>query len=208
MQILVVSLFELEQFLEILLWISLPIFVLSIVVATWMHYHKRKIAREEDRDESFPALDRFLQSIEAEGASPYQGMLWLKQKYELFKEQTDDRFGKLQEKFCILQDEYNELQEEHFRMVQIHEERLRMIEGLEERVRQSEQRAGVLTGKLETGSRLLIQAHQELNRLLAGERQPGSHLQEAIANPVNDHRIVGWIESPSVDLDQKLEPVA
>ncbi|HMH21731.1 MAG TPA: hypothetical protein VK563_08140 [Puia sp.] len=48
-----VSLSEFGQFLQILLWIFLPIFILSLLVTTYLHYRKRS---REQQDQFMPAF--------------------------------------------------------------------------------------------------------------------------------------------------------
>jgi hypothetical protein len=54
MYLSLVTLSEFGQFLQILLWVFLPIFILSLLVTTYLHYRKR--ARETQHSEFLPAF--------------------------------------------------------------------------------------------------------------------------------------------------------
>src|SRR5258708_27972681 len=44
---LLINLYEFGQFLRILLWISVPLVVLSMLVTTWLHYRRKRRTPEE-----------------------------------------------------------------------------------------------------------------------------------------------------------------
>lgn len=46
MLLLLVNLYEFGQFLRILLWISIPLIVLSMLITTWLHYRRKR--KEQD----------------------------------------------------------------------------------------------------------------------------------------------------------------
>ena len=47
MFLLLVSLYEFGQFLRILLWISVPMFIIAMLVTTWLHYRRRRKTQDE-----------------------------------------------------------------------------------------------------------------------------------------------------------------
>jgi hypothetical protein len=47
MFLLLVNLYEFGQFLRILLWISVPMFIVAMLVTTWLHYRRRRKTQDE-----------------------------------------------------------------------------------------------------------------------------------------------------------------
>lgn len=121
MYLLAVNLYEFGQFLQILLWISLPMVLVALLVTTYLHYRKkRKLKNEED---PLPATDTMTgdrlanglllgdpsASLPVENGNAYRGFLWMKDKYEQYREQTDRKYEKLKEELTRSENRYLEL---------------------------------------------------------------------------------------------------
>src|SRR5258707_5334282 len=111
MYFLAVNLYEFGQFLQILLWISLPMVLIALLVTTYLHYRKkRKQKDEEDHLPGYaPDSDRLANGLligepaavlQEEGGNAYRGLLWMKDKYEQYREQTDRKYEKLKEELA------------------------------------------------------------------------------------------------------------
>jgi hypothetical protein len=143
---LLINLYEFGQFLRILLWIFLPLAVLSMLVTTWLHYRRRRRVPEElllslSRVKSgeigldgtaaivAPAILEFAAEISGNGQEPldelagepvldpeqkeniYKGILWMKQKYEQYRDMADRRYEQLKEQLTRTEKKYQELLE-------------------------------------------------------------------------------------------------
>src|ERR1700728_895101 len=129
MCLLSVGLETLGLLLRVWLWISVPIAVIFLLVATWLHYlrglrskNNLRLAVEGFGGEVLPGnveleggggggesqsrderdreeLDR--EELTATGKETiYQGILWMKEKYEHYREQADHRYELLREELC------------------------------------------------------------------------------------------------------------
>jgi hypothetical protein len=131
MQLLVVNLYELGQFLRILLWIFLPVFILSALITTYVHYRKRRKNSGQDDPVMGLYAEGDLLAMPAgigtdEGSRPdqrpehgpdnvseaYKGLLWLKNKYEQDREQATTKFVQLKEEHRLLREKYEDLQDQ------------------------------------------------------------------------------------------------
>src|SRR5579872_4901766 len=142
MHLVTITLFELGQFLRIVLWIALPMVMLSLLVTVYIHY-SRKTIRKGDRDRSQPASgegssEPFLEmpfgqepfqepflatpeklspetarDLEVVGETVYQGLLWMKNKYEQDREQSTAKYMHLKEEHGQLKEKYQELETRH-----------------------------------------------------------------------------------------------
>jgi len=178
MRLLFVNLYEFGQFLQILLWIFLPMAVIAILITTYLHYRKRRMAglmaattidEEERAAESWPE----------DSNQPYQGYLWMKDKYEEYRQKADDRYYQLKEQLTGEQGRVKELSA--------------TIDELNNTIAD-------LGARLEANRRLLLNIHNELNNSLngsngVGELPPVGPAAEAQAAPGEGTRIVGWVES-------------
>lgn len=116
MHLLVISLYEFGQFLEILLWIFLPLVMVSVLVTTYIHYrNKRRQKEQEEQFELSFAIERMpetlagtLQTPREEGDSPYKGLLWMKDKYERDRELADAKYERLKEALSKSEEKYLE----------------------------------------------------------------------------------------------------
>ena len=149
-----ISGYELGQFVRILLWIFVPVAILSMLVTTWLHYRRRR------RDS-----DEFLMSVEGVGGNStmlgdgsrksrmfgdvpgnltllsmgsggsallgdssgnpaglsnegedeeyketvYKGILWMKKKYEQYRDLSDRRYERLKEELAKSEKKYDDL---------------------------------------------------------------------------------------------------
>ena len=195
MRLLIVTLYEFGQFLQILLWISLPMAVVAILITTYLHYRKKRaevlvpaaVDEEERAGESWPE----------DSNHPYQGYLWMKDKYEEYRQQADDRYYQLK--------------------AQLSGEQVRVKE-LNTTIGDLNNTITDLSARLEANRRLLLNIHNELNNSLKGESLPP--LPAPPAEPIPElpalsaeppapaesaesippiagegTRIVGWVES-------------
>ncbi|HVS96588.1 MAG TPA: hypothetical protein VHE54_08870 [Puia sp.] len=127
-----ISGYELGQFLRILLWIFVPVAILSMLVTTWLHYRRRRRESGEvflsiegfdaggSREEIFiPArlseneADRGKET-EEDGDQEYKntvykGILWMKEKYEQYRDLSDQRYERLKEDLAKAEKKYQDL---------------------------------------------------------------------------------------------------
>lgn len=136
---LLINLYELGQFLRIVLWISVPLVVLSMLVTTWLHYRRKRRVPEEflfslqgmDGAERMimPAILESAAEISGNGQEPlevpggepvlddeqkeniYKGILWMKEKYEQYRDMADRRYEQLKEQLTLTEKKYQELLE-------------------------------------------------------------------------------------------------
>jgi hypothetical protein len=138
---LLISLFEFGQFLRILLWISVPMIVVSMLVTTWLHYRRKRQLPEElllslqgaegARGMARPFLLRSAGEIAGNGQQPleqppsgdegtmgpeekeniYKGILWMKEKYEQYRDMADRRHEELKEQLARAEKRYQDLLE-------------------------------------------------------------------------------------------------
>ncbi len=138
---LLINLYEFGQFLRILLWISVPLVVLSMLVTTWLHYRRKRRTPEElmlslqgmegaERLTMPPMLssaaERSGNGQEPPGAGNpgdgatlepdekeniYRGILWMKEKYEQYRDMADRRYEQLREQLARAEKKYQDLLE-------------------------------------------------------------------------------------------------
>lgn len=152
MYLLLISLYEFGQFLRIILWISVPLVVISMLVTTWLHYRRKRqvpdelllsLSGAEGAGIGFDAAGRsanaapvvtpaILESaaeISGNGQEPleesapepvldpdqqekvYKGILWMKEKYEQYRDMADRRYEQLKEELTRTEKKYQELLE-------------------------------------------------------------------------------------------------
>ncbi|MDP4255245.1 MAG: hypothetical protein Q8938_14645 [Bacteroidota bacterium] len=122
MQLLVINLYELGQFLRILLWIFLPVFTVAALITTYVHYRKRRKNNGQDDPVmgvytegdllAMPAdTGEAMRSLPENTSEAYKGLLWLKNKYEQDREQATARFVQLKEEHRLLREKYENLQD-------------------------------------------------------------------------------------------------
>jgi hypothetical protein len=136
---LLISLYEFGQFLRILLWISVPLVVFSMLVTTWLHYRRKRRVPDEllfslegmeggERLVLPPLLESAAEisgngqePLEESSAGPvldseqkenvYKGILWMKEKYEQYRDMADNRYHQLKEQLARTEKKYQELLE-------------------------------------------------------------------------------------------------
>src|SRR5882757_5308523 len=142
-----INLYELGQFLRIILWISVPMVVLSMLVTTWLHYRRKRQMQEDMLLSLEVGEGGFLMSsaeIKGSGQQPmndgdgartdgmtnpmtsamtspmtegitmepeekeniYKGILWMKEKYEQFRDMADRRYEKVKEELARSEKKY------------------------------------------------------------------------------------------------------
>ncbi len=222
-----ITLFEIGQFIRIVLWIALPMVMLSILITVYIHHRKRSRQKGEGPvvtdmgQDGFPEVLAKLHptagELEREGETVYQGLLWMKNKYEQDRELADEKYGRLKAssedqlaeknlQIGFLQSQLDqrimsyheleyqcrdskgrleELQGQHALALQLLDERQAAIARLQEQLQQGARRYEAMTGRLESGNRLLLKIRQEID-LLPGEEwlseeftggsQPADHL--------------------------------
>jgi hypothetical protein len=112
MYLLLITLYELGQFLRIVGWVFLPLFVIVLLVTAYLH-HRRK----RQMMASMPDAEEFLLSEgaplpdmeEPDGDSLYKGLLWMKQKFEEYRQQSDQRVNALKEELAQAKEKITEL---------------------------------------------------------------------------------------------------
>lgn len=230
MFLLLVSLYEFGQFLRILLWISVPMFIIAMLVTTWLHYRRRRKTQDEmalsmeGLDLSVapeiliaamkrmavspaPAGEHALASItssapasdaapmltpdaapsqaadtfsvptdtgdaaERETIAPadavdnmYKGILWMKEKYEQYRDMADQRIEQLKEQVARVEKKYEELLagrvDQRVETTPAVQDESYLQQQLAAKDRQIEE----LVAKLQNSSQLLLNLSQELEK--------------------------------------------
>jgi len=174
MYLLTISLYEFGQFLRIVLWIFVPLFAIVLLITTYVHHRRKRQIHEVVLEggellvsaEPIPYIEE-----QPDEDNLYKGLLWMKQKFEEYRIQSDDRVGLLK--------------------VQL-DERTATIESLKEELSQSREKIADLTGKLENNMSLLMNIHKELdkslvtNTSLVAATLPASTPEAAIGGPGSD----------------------
>ena len=240
MFLLLVNLYEFGQFLRILLWISVPMFIVAMLVTTWLHYRRRRKTQDEmalsmeGLDLSAPpeiliaamkrgaALPMFaadpeqpqgggMEDARGEGIEPaivgeretaaeekretiapadavdnmYKGILWMKSKYEQYRDLADQRIEQLKEQVAKVEKKYEDLlvgradqraeqadqrietvpaaQDESLLLQQL-EAKDRQIEELQSQLQFQYLKTEELVAKLQNSSQLLVNLSHELDK--------------------------------------------
>ncbi|WP_188929018.1 hypothetical protein [Puia dinghuensis] len=138
MSLLLISLYEFGQFLRILLWIFIPLVIVSMLVTTFLHYRrKRRLPEDLELLLSFEGLEgsegllaaakmtgngreareEGSQAPKGEAEEPedrekiYKGILWMKEKYEQYRDMADRRYEELKEELSRTEKKYQDLLE-------------------------------------------------------------------------------------------------
>lgn len=102
MYLLSIDLYELGQFLRILLWIALPMVVIVLLVTTYLHYRKKKRSEQEDSHVAGGPVEISLENT----GNAYRGLLWMKDKYEEYRDQTDNKLERLKAELARSEQKY------------------------------------------------------------------------------------------------------
>jgi hypothetical protein len=239
MHLSTIDLFELGQYLRIVLWICLPLIIVSLLVTTWIHYRRRMLdpggwrlameglesAMEPIEPVEPPAApdpDTPVDSLSYLERTPdpdtpverdprdndqwgkesvsewrgkdniYQGILWMKDKYEQYRDQSDQRYALLKEELGRLEGRYQDLllsienktnlpateppaaaaetviadntSADTAALHQQLETRQLIIDELEEQLRIERLKVEELVAKLQNNSQLLTNIYQELDK--------------------------------------------
>lgn len=166
MHSLTISFYEFGQFLQIVLWIFLPLFVIVLLVTTYIHHRKKTresglfigdegllLAAEVNGGEEGRSAAHVAEMGQPEGDNLYKALIWMKQKFEDYREQTDRRIGTLKEEA---------------------DDKSGAVQQLQEELTQANEKITELTGKLESNMSLLMNIHKELDRSLNPEPTPAT----------------------------------
>jgi hypothetical protein len=208
MQLLTVTLYEFGQFLRILLWISIPTVILAMLITTYVHYRNKRLQKERDRrakspddQEGFPDDQDWIMAypsrpgneqevktilagadhdFPAEAMNPYQGLLWMKDKYEQYREATDRKYERLKDELMRSEQKYfallasrpagpqivpvNDVDTNNSETGETVIARLTAeLAQVNERLHQEMQRSQMLMEKLQDNSHLLMRIYKELD---------------------------------------------
>jgi hypothetical protein len=151
MYLLTINLYELGQFLRIVLWIFLPMVILSMLITTWLHYRRKEreqgglllavegFGRLPDGEPETIRQEATLSTgsadstatatadstVTADSTHPtdppareewnegneniYRGILWMKEKYEQYRDMADRRYEQLREELGRSEQRYQDL---------------------------------------------------------------------------------------------------
>ena len=179
MQLSAITLFEFGQFLRIVLWIAVPLIVLSVSIGAYIRQRKKAMPARESREEwrSVFALEEEAfpevlakrrpteKELEAEGETVYRGLLWLKNKYEQDREQSTAKYMQLKEEHEQLKEKNQQLATRYAYTEELLGERQSTIDRLREQLRDETLRTTEAKDKLESSGHLLLKIHQELDQL-------------------------------------------
>lgn len=153
------------------LLIALPIVALATGIAAYIQYLKNP---------SQKAMETYREGGSDEGhvenETVYQGLLWLKNKYEQDRERSTVKYMELKEEYEGLKEQYQTLETAHAYTHDLLNERQSTIDRLRGQLQQESQRTEEAKGKLESSGHLLLQMHKELDLAFAGDgtRMPGA----------------------------------
>jgi hypothetical protein len=108
MSLLVISLYELKQFLQILMWIAIPVTVVTLFVTILIHYRRKKQEEEILPDQPLAQISAGEIELTDRGDS-YLHMLQLQKKYVLEIESGQKEHAQLKEDFKKLEKKHIEL---------------------------------------------------------------------------------------------------
>jgi hypothetical protein len=144
--------------------IFLPIVALAAGIVTYLQYRKTAEQRVLETGPGGGADE-----LRAGGETVYQGLLWLKDKYEQDREQATAKYMELKEDYERLREDYQKLETGHAYTQDLLNERQSTIDRLREQLQQEALRTAEAKGKLESSGHLLLQMHKELDLALVGD---------------------------------------
>ena len=206
--------------LRVWLWISVPMAVIILLVATWINYLRKirpkvglQLAVEGLGGEVLPGGDMLIGRDEVVGAGDpllvesgeaagggeegareeltatgketiYRGILWMKEKYEQYREQADQRYEHLREELgrserrylelqAIMEQDKNRILAEHLaeagdRLAQVQGQldiKQGIIQDLEAQLRSERLKVEELIKKLQANSELILRIYKELESI-------------------------------------------
>ena len=128
-----ISGYELGQFLRILLWIFVPMVIVSMLVTTWLHYRRKRrdggdllLSIEGYGDGEAEIFQPIRVAAKMAGDSSdtgeetgddtreyketvYKGILWMKEKYEKYRDMSDQRYERLKDELARSEKKYDDL---------------------------------------------------------------------------------------------------
>jgi chromosome segregation ATPase len=200
--------YELGQLLRILLWIMLPAVVLFIIINTWLQYRRKWMA---DRVLLFEGMEapHVREEVEAvAGEVPsarenwemdaaneriYKGVLWMKEKYEQFRDFADRRYELVKEELARVKRQYQTLVDAvptEAGMVVL-EERNRQIGHLQRQLEEKQELIGDLQAQLMAGK-------HKIEELVA-------RLQESSEHLLSIHKVLDRSVYPSSDAEAEMK---
>lgn len=115
MLFLTVSAEEFALFIQTLLWVFLPLAVISISIATYIHYRRKRKAGKGEEGFSYPENDAYAvmpaskQGVDSENPEEgYKGVLWMRNKYEQDLARMQQKNDQIQHDFDRLEKKYLE----------------------------------------------------------------------------------------------------
>jgi hypothetical protein len=195
--------YELGQLLSLLLWILLPATVLSIIINTWLQYRRRWHSAsqvllyegmeeekqegmeeksyegvEKEREEEAPRRESW--EMDAANERIYKGVLWMKEKYEQFRDFADRRYELVKEELARVQRQYQALvdaapteagrvvlEEKNSQLGQLQrqlEEKQEVIDDLGAQLTAGRLKIEELVARLQESSEHLLSIHKVLDR--------------------------------------------
>ena len=110
MHVLLIDLYELSQFLRILAWIFFPLLLLTLLITAWLHRRKKRHSLSAEAPSyGLTGEEQASKETPQEGDSPYKGLLWMKYKYEQYREETDLRIERIKEELAAAEKKYLDL---------------------------------------------------------------------------------------------------
>jgi hypothetical protein len=131
---LIINGYEFGQGLRILLWIGMPVTLFLMMVSSWLHYRRSRIATRLQLSMEGGIDDGGTFSLEPEDLSEdgggdgrvdtersvkegeedykdnlYKGILWMKEKYEQYRDLADERYDRLKEQLTRMEKKYEDL---------------------------------------------------------------------------------------------------
>ena len=126
---LIINRYEFGQGLRILLWIGMPMTVFLMLVSTWFHYRRSRMGTRlllsmegMDQGGAFSVEPEDLSGdgrVDTERSvkdgeedykeNLYKGILWMKEKYEQYRDLADERYERLKEQLARMEKKYEDL---------------------------------------------------------------------------------------------------
>jgi DNA repair exonuclease SbcCD ATPase subunit len=219
MSLLAVTMYEFRQFLQLLMWVALPLVLVATVITIAVHYWRKKRNREAGPDllpESDNAVMPQMAEPPVEGQQGYKGVLWLRNKYEQDIEQAAQKHGQLKEQYHQLEKRHQELLDRTSKISETMENNTEVE--AKEKIAEYEETIRLMNSAAEEKTRQLENLQNDVKKLRESEetfRQlnnatPEKDLQlENLQNEIRELRETGekfrQINSVSQEKDFQLE---
>jgi hypothetical protein len=106
MHLLMTNLYEFGQFLQLALWIFIPLVLISLAVATWIHYRQKKRLNQPFMAELPPA-----DGSQTGTNDLYMALLWMKDRFEGYRSLSDKKMERIKEELDSAKKKYRDLVE-------------------------------------------------------------------------------------------------